>query len=978
VLAQLIAALMLAVVFESAVPVAAVARPHQRSDSGELTPSGLTVAEARMFPPSHVNPSAVRGRFRAAALGQQDPNADVMVYEGNESSPENGGNASYTALEAAVGRTVDVETSLPESAAAEEAFTHHACVLLQLNAQPFSSQQVDSLRNYMEQGGVVVAVAEYHEYDPDANETFNGLAASLGVNMSFQDNSLNGGFRTTSLIGSSPFAEGVSSLEYAAVAGLNVASPAQSIASVQVEEEFEEGEEGLEEGGEGGEGGEEMLARRSARARRLARRAHPADVGGVVPFIGSQAIGHGAFVMMGDSDVLSDLSGDGYLTADNGVLANNLCGGSTANSRAWPEASYGYSFQNKGMSQFASTAKVAPSDILRPADLSKVFADWNYNPIISGALGELIQEELEMLTGLGPLGRLWTSMNGGTCFGLALSGGRFDDGAEELYSPPNGRTAPTWNVGSGPSASMLLPEPGDEESSPGYNEQFLRLDADDFVTQFSTEVLSSLQAQRNAYAVPITGVQALRSQLENVMDEGVDLHGGLTGSPDTGLAMITLQVSDGQQYGHEVLAYSLDVLPGEILKIGVWDNNFPGRPYYILVYPDGTWSYLDAPYPVNGGGYRYFGATYSLRGASGFNPGYVTVLPLYTPSGLHFYSYSGTSIADVGPGTTVASAVSSDGTSPSTQLTISGGLGYAGESLVYDSAAGEMSLEGAEPNADVRGSEDFMSVNASGPVHVTDDTAAGSLETLGAPAALSVARHDLRVKTTGASKLTLADNGALQAVAGNTGETQITLEFEHEGTIAVATLHSGATSPGQQLQYSAEEIDAIAGLSYEGEHKGSGGGGNSGSSGNGSGSSSSNSSSGQVGVDGISTSRARAAALSGHPSARRGVISVPVSCSSGSSSCAPLTIRLFVIEHVRRGHVVGVVSKLVSRTVLVGHAIVTLAAGDRRFVHIALNTLGRTLLARYSKLAITIDLSSGGQAIASRGLTVTAGPRVIR
>jgi len=115
----------------------------------------------------------------------------------------------------------------------------------------------------------------------------------------------------------------------------------------------------------------------------------------------------------------------------------------------------------------------------------------------------------------------------------------------------------------------------------------------------------------------------------------------------------------------------------------VWDNNFPGKYYYVLVYPNGTWIY-NAPYYL--WSYHYFGNVYSLSHEAGYAFGNLEAYPLYTPKGLHFYPRSGAgSIVDVGPTTTVSSAVASDGTQPDAQLIASGPesevLGYAGEIL---------------------------------------------------------------------------------------------------------------------------------------------------------------------------------------------------------------------------------------------------------------------------------------------------------
>ena len=212
--------------------------------------------------------------------------AAILVYEGNSPNPEvyDYTNSSYRDLAAATGDTVTTETTLPADLSGD------SCVILQLNQETFSAQQVPTLRAYMEKGGVVVGIGEYYTYPREpgrnwgelADDSLSELAASLGVDLSFQDNELEEvGEAATDDLGPSPFAAGVTSLSYDFVTGVNVAPPAQVVASTAFTE---------------------------------------------TPFIGARSIGSGAFVLLGDSNVLSDGSGTGYETADNALLARNLCG----------------------------------------------------------------------------------------------------------------------------------------------------------------------------------------------------------------------------------------------------------------------------------------------------------------------------------------------------------------------------------------------------------------------------------------------------------------------------------------------------------------------------------------------------------------------------------------------------------------------------------------------------------------------------
>jgi hypothetical protein len=320
--------------------------------SEALSPTGEAAGSA-----PHIKPELDASSAGPAAWAAQtsvrlaSPGSTVLVYRGNESYDTGYGNGSYEELEQATGSSVESATTLSDLGTS-------ACVILQLNNEPFDAGQTSTLQTYMQQGGIVIGVGEYSEYDWAADETFNALAASVGANLSLQDNTLDGEFHETSNIGSSKFSTGVTSLSYAATAGLNVGTGAHTIAST---------------------------------------------VGGV-PFIGEQAIGSGALVLLGDSNVLSDESGGGYFSNDNGVLAENLCGGGGRFSRPWPAAGYGYSFPNQGMNSYAANAGLHPSDILVPSNLAVTFADWRRHTLLSGILPGRFVEELEAATGLGTMG----------------------------------------------------------------------------------------------------------------------------------------------------------------------------------------------------------------------------------------------------------------------------------------------------------------------------------------------------------------------------------------------------------------------------------------------------------------------------------------------------------------------------------------------------------------------------------------------
>jgi hypothetical protein len=485
------------------------------------------------------------------------------------------------------------------------------------------------------------------------------------------------------------------------------------------------------------------------------------------------------------------------------VLPSNFC---NVLSREWPAGGYGYSFENEGMADYATDAGLAIGDILRKADLEREFVDWNSHPMVAGALGGAQPQRTLMKS-------LWNSMRGGTCYGLALSDGLFVTQPWSLPEMVNEDPDSTWNVGSDPSASTLLPKP-DVSTPLAYRKQFLRLVGNTFATQFSTEALASIRAQRHAYAVG--GMDALRAQLGSVMREGVDLHGSLRSLPFTGFALIVLQALDSPDgaYGHAVLAYSEETLETGALRIDVWDNNFPGQPYQILVSPSGQWTYVDAPYPEVSPGFRPWGSVYSLSGSGGGQFGVLAALPLYTQGGLHLFPDAGSrgSIVDIGSDTEVTGATNADGSPAFLQPVLASSAAHDGALLEYDTDIGHLTVSGPEPTVDVRGSDTYMSLSGDGSVgalEVTEDTGAGSIGARGGAVDLAVARGYQLVSGSGASELVMSEAGAVTAEAGAEGFVKLTVEFNESGDVGSATLFSGAVAPGEKLHFSPAQVTEV-------------------------------------------------------------------------------------------------------------------------------------------------------------------------
>ena len=211
-------------------------------------------------------------RPAAAATG------NVLVYSGEGALDE-----GYTQFGTATGKTVTTLAVLPPD------LTVYDCVILPINGTSgpaFSTPSTAALVAYVNNGGRVIAEAERMQF-PGAIAAMNGLAAAMASGLSVVAADIDPDFIVTTSIDSSPFTAGVSSIRYAASSGVAVmvGSNAQSLVR--------------------------------------------SSISGTNPgttIVGIDKIGTGVFALFGDSNILSDNSGGGYASNDNGVLAANLCG----------------------------------------------------------------------------------------------------------------------------------------------------------------------------------------------------------------------------------------------------------------------------------------------------------------------------------------------------------------------------------------------------------------------------------------------------------------------------------------------------------------------------------------------------------------------------------------------------------------------------------------------------------------------------
>jgi hypothetical protein len=108
----------------------------------------------------------------------------------------------------------------------------------------------------------------------------------------------------------------------------------------------------------------------------------------------------------------------------------------------------------------------------------------------------------------------------------------------------------------------------------------------------------------------------------------------------------------------------------------------------------------------------------------------------------------------------------------------------------------------------------------------------------------------------------------------------------------------------------------------------------------------------------------------GHARVSQNTVSVPIACN-GSTTCT-VSLKLAVTETLR-GHKVIAISarraKVTHKTVVLGTASATIAAGRTATVRISLNRAGRTLLAARHKLTATLTVSQANRTISTQKVT---------
>ncbi|MCB1018265.1 MAG: carboxypeptidase regulatory-like domain-containing protein, partial [Acidimicrobiales bacterium] len=223
---------------------------------------------------------APEGDDGAAAVGASAL-APILQYTGG--TPLDAAGASFPGLQTfdaladATHRDVVTAATLPADLAA------YRCVVLNGMTAPYGNGDMAALSAYVQGGGTLVTTAESDGIPggPDTQAVQNQLLAALGSVVENLHGAEDLGFRTTGTIAADPLTAGVDEVRYGNTGVLSAGAPARPLVT--------------------GEGGQVILA--------------------------AEALGAGTLVVASDMNVLSDRSDTGYVSQDNGRLADNLCGG---------------------------------------------------------------------------------------------------------------------------------------------------------------------------------------------------------------------------------------------------------------------------------------------------------------------------------------------------------------------------------------------------------------------------------------------------------------------------------------------------------------------------------------------------------------------------------------------------------------------------------------------------------------------------
>jgi hypothetical protein len=105
--------------------------------------------------------------------------------------------------------------------------------------------------------------------------------------------------------------------------------------------------------------------------------------------------------------------------------------------------------------------------------------------------------------------------------------------------------------------------------------------------------------------------------------------------------------------------------------------------------------------------------------------------------------------------------------------------------------------------------------------------------------------------------------------------------------------------------------------------------------------------------------------------AARGRLTLRVTCAAGAAACRT-SVSLTVVQRLRAGRVIGVAARrtTTTKTVTVGRATATVAAGATRSMTVKLNAAGRKLAGRFGRLPVKVKVIANGASPVVRTATL--------
>lgn len=372
------------------------------------------------------------------------------------------------------------------------------------------------------------------------------------------------------------------------------------------------------------------------------------------------------------------------------------------------------------------------------------------------------------------LDALWAHLDGGNCFGMALSGGRFDAGLDPLTDVADGRAHSQWSVAD----ENDLPAPTAGQG--GYAKELLDTLGSAFIAQFSLEFLDEWTKLKNlARRDASTYAEKMYADLVKIFRTGRSDLVNLVSTRATRTALIAFQ--DGG--GHAVLAHGVRRTSDGGYAIDVWDNNEPGDEQTIAVKADGSWTY-----PPLGWSGKPSSQTESLAAFPLFEPRHLVYRDRTTAT-----PFFGNVAARVPPGVEVTRSANRDGSEPPFMRALTGTpRPDAGGTVMFTSGAAEITIdEGSAEVAFVGGRHQYRASNdGAGPVTLTVDDASGTVTSSGRNPTLTVETDTREETRTGVTSITMSASGAVTSVPVKSTGPSVTPTLPPAGT---------DTAPGSSL-----------------------------------------------------------------------------------------------------------------------------------------------------------------------------------